>query len=135
VSSTVIPTVRYQNARAAITFLGDAFGFEAAVVVEGEGGLIDHAQLVHDAGMVMLGSARDDEFGRLMGGSGNPFRASVYVVIDDVSGHAARARAAGAEIIMEPEEEDYGGSNYTARDPEGNIWSFGSYDPWAPTAS
>lgn len=123
--------MRYQDAQAAIAFLGEAFGFEAALVVEGEGGLIEHAQLVFRGGMVMLGSARDDEFGRLMGGSGNRFRASVYVVVDDVSGHAARARKAGAEIIMEPEEQDYGGSSYTARDPEGNIWSFGSYDPRA----
>lgn len=123
--------MRYQDAQAAIAFLGEAFGFEAALVVEGEGGLIEHAQLVFRGGMVMLGSARDDEFGRLMGGSGSRFRASVYVVVDDVSGHAERAREAGAEILMEPEEQDYGGSNYTARDPEGNIWSFGSYDPWA----
>ena len=129
-SSTVIPTMRYRDAHRAIGFLVDAFGFEAAMVVEGENGLVDHAQLVHGTGMVMLGSARDDEFGNIMGGD-QPFRASVYVVVDDVDSHAAHARAAGAEILMEPKEEDYGGSNYTARDPEGNIWSFGSYDPWA----
>ncbi|MBT8192590.1 MAG: VOC family protein [Acidimicrobiia bacterium] len=123
--------MRYADARSAIEFLRTAFGFEAAMVVEGEGGLIDHAQLVHETGMVMLGSARDDEFGRLVGGSASPFKASVYVVVDDVASHAERARGAGAEIIMEPADEDYGGSNYTARDPEGNIWSFGSYDPWA----
>lgn len=54
-----------------------------------------------------------------------------YVIVQDVDGHCARARAAGAEIIMEPEDQDYGGRNYGARDPEGNAWSFGSYDPWA----
>jgi uncharacterized glyoxalase superfamily protein PhnB len=130
VSSRVIPTVRYQDAQAAIAFLVEAFGFETALVVEGEGGLVDHAQLVYGGGMVMLGSARDDQYGRLVGGSDRPFLASVYVVVDDVAGHAAQARAAGAEIIMEPDEQDYGGSSYTARDPEGNIWSFGSYNPW-----
>ncbi len=123
--------MRYQDARAAIAFLSEAFGFEPAMVIEGDGALIDHAQLVYQGGMVMLGSARDDEFGRLVGGSDHPFLASVYVVVDDVAAHAERARLAGAEIIMEPEEQDYGGSNYSARDPEGNIWSFGSYDPWA----
>ena len=54
----------------------------------------------------------------------------IYVMVHDVEAHAARARSAGAEIIMEPEEQDYGGSNYTCRDFEGNIWSFGSYNPW-----
>jgi uncharacterized glyoxalase superfamily protein PhnB len=123
--------MRYQDAKSAIAFLSEAFGFEQAMVIEGEGGLIDHAQLIYQGGMVMLGSARDDEYGRLVGGSELPFLASVYVVVDDVAAHAERARRAGAEIIMEPEEQDYGGSNYTARDPEGNIWSFGSYNPWA----
>ena len=125
--------MRYQDARAAITFLREAFGFEPAMVIEGDGGLIDHAQLVHGTGMIMVGSARDDEYGRLVGGSDQPFLASVYVVIDDVAGHAEQARGAGADILIEPEEQDYGGSSYTARDPEGNVWSFGSYDPWAPT--
>jgi uncharacterized glyoxalase superfamily protein PhnB len=125
--------MRYQDARAAITLLTEAFGFEPAMVIEGDGDTIDHAQLVHGTGMIMVGSARDDEYGRLVGGSDRPFLSSVYVVVDDVAGHAARARAAGAEIIMEPEDQDYGGSGYTARDPEGNIWSFGSYDPWAST--
>ena len=123
--------MRYADALAAIGFLTEAFGFEATFVVEGEGGRIDHAQLVHDTGMIMLGSARDDEFGSLVGGSERPFLSSVYVVVDDVSDHAERARAAGAEILMEPEDQDYGGSSYTARDPEGNVWSFGSYSPWA----
>jgi uncharacterized glyoxalase superfamily protein PhnB len=129
-TSTVIPAMRYRDAGAAIAFLTQAFGFEPALVSKGDGGLIDHAQLVHDTGMVMLGSARDDEYGRLVGGV-TPVRSSIYVVVADVSSHADRARAAGAEIVMEPEEQDYGGSNYIARDPEGNIWSFGSYDPWA----
>ena len=130
-ASKVIPTLRYKDARAAIEFLQRAFGFEAALVVEGAGGGIDHAQLVHDSGMIMIGSARDDEFGSLVGGADRPFHSSIYVVVDDVAGHAGRARAAGAKILMEPEEQDYGGSSYTAQDPEGNIWSFGSYDPWA----
>ena len=129
-ASKVIPTLRYQDAPEAIRFLTEAFGFEARFVVEGGGGLIDHAQLVLDTGMVMLGSARDDEYGRLVGGGDRPFKSSIYVVVRDVAAHADRARAAGAEILMEPEAQDYGGSSYTARDPEGNIWSFGSYDPW-----
>ena len=59
--SSVIPTLRYRNARAAIDFLVAAFGFQARMVVEGEGDAIDHAQLVLGTGMIMLGSHRDDE--------------------------------------------------------------------------
>ena len=129
-SSTVIPTLRYRDAKAAIGFLVSAFGFEAGLVVERDDGFIEHAQLVLGTGMIMLGSSRDDEYGRLVGGADPPV-SSIYVIVDDVAAHAESARAAGAEILMEPRNQDYGGSDYTARDPEGNIWSFGSYNPWA----
>ena len=128
-SSTVVPALRYADAVAAIEFLTNAFGFEARMVVEGPGGSIEHAQLVHGTGMVMLGSDRDDQFGTFVR-SGGRSSTSVYVVVDDVAAHAEVARAAGADIVSEPEEQDYGGSNYVVRDPEGNIWSFGEYTPW-----
>ena len=129
-SSTVIPALRYNNAPAAIEFLVNAFGFTAQMVVEGENGIIEHAQLVHGTGMVMLGSDRDNAFGEhVHSDAGSSI--SLYVIVDDVEAHADRARTAGAEIVMEPEEQDYGGSNYAAKDPEGNVWSFGDYSPWA----
>lgn len=133
-ASTIIPTLRYQDAPAAIDFLVEAFGFTVHARHQ-EGDVVEHAQLVLGDGMVMLGSVRrgsDREFDRLVTTAkeaGAP-TSTPYVVVDDVAAHAQRARAAGAEIVMEPEEQDYGGSNYTARDPEGNLWSFGSYDPW-----
>jgi len=133
VSSTVIPVLRYRDAPKAIEWLCDAFGFHARMVVESEPGVIAHAQLVHGTGMVMLGSAEDGEFGRqvaTVGTTGKP-TAAVYVVVEDVAAHAEHARSAGAEITIEPTEEDYGGRGYTCRDFEGNLWSFGSYDPWA----
>jgi uncharacterized glyoxalase superfamily protein PhnB len=129
-AATVIPALRYVDAPAAIDFLVEAFGFEARMVVEGETGSIEHAQLVHGSGMIMLGSDRDDEFGRLIGSDGGT-SISIYVIVDDVSAHAEVARSAGAEIVSEPVAQDYGGSNYTVRDPEGHIWSFGDYSPWS----
>ncbi|MDH3248371.1 MAG: VOC family protein [Acidimicrobiia bacterium] len=126
-SSTIIPALRYKDAPAAIEFLTKAFGFEVQMVVEGENDTIEHAQLVHGTGMIMLGSHRDDDFGQLLGSDG---RSSLYVIVDDVSAHAGAARAAGADIVSDTEEQDYGGSNYVARDPEGHIWSFGDYSPW-----
>ena len=132
-SSTVIPGLRYHDAARAVDWLCDAFGFDKHLVVPGAGGRIEHAQLSHGSGMVMLGSVGDDEFGRLVATAvetGRP-TGGIYVIVPDVEAHAERARAAGAEIVMEPEEQDYGGSNYTCRDFEQNIWSFGDYDPWA----
>jgi uncharacterized glyoxalase superfamily protein PhnB len=99
------------------------------MVVEGEEGVVEHAQLVHGTGMVMVGSDRNDEFGRIVHSSGRS-SISIYVVVEDVETHAAVARAAGADIVTEPEAQEYGGSNYVVRDPEGNVWSFGSYSPW-----
>jgi uncharacterized glyoxalase superfamily protein PhnB len=131
--STVIPAMRYRDANAAIEWLCKAFGFERHLVVPGENGTVAHAQLSFGNGMIMLGSAREDEFGRLVkpprdtGGIGTQ---STYVIVEDADAHYARAKAAGAEIVMEVEDQDYGGRLYACLDPEGHLWSFGTYDPW-----
>jgi uncharacterized glyoxalase superfamily protein PhnB len=131
--STVIPAMRYRDANAAIEWLCKAFGFEKHLVVPGENGTVAHAQLTFGNGMIMLGSAREDEFGqwvkppRETGGVGTQ---SAYVIVEDADAHHARAKTAGAEIVMEVEDQDYGGRLYACRDPEGHLWSFGTYDPW-----
>jgi len=56
-TATVIPTLRYYDARGAIDWLCEAFGFETHLVVPGENGTIAHEQLVFGNGMIMLGSA------------------------------------------------------------------------------
>ncbi|HEV2377120.1 MAG TPA: VOC family protein [Streptosporangiaceae bacterium] len=123
---TVIPSLRYTDARKAIQWLVDAFGFTASLVVDGEGDTVAHAQLTYGSGMVMLGSVSDGSDGRLATEQGP---AGIYVVVDDIEAHYATAREAGAEIIQELREEGYGGQGYTARDPEKNVWSFGTYQP------
>jgi len=133
-AATVIPTLRYKDAAAAIEWLCKAFGFERHLVVPGEDGAIVHAQLVFGNGMVMVGSARASDFDRLQkppGALGGAVSQSPYIVVDDVDEHYARAVAAGAEIVLELRDEDYGGRDYSCRDPEGHVWNFGSYDPWA----
>ena len=100
----------------------------------GEHGIIQHAQLIFDGGMIMLGSARDSEFDALQKpprSVGGISTQSAYIVVEDVDAHCARARAAGAEIVMAPEDQEHGGRFYACRDPEGHLWNFGSYDPWA----
>lgn len=131
--ATVIPTFRYRNAPAMIEWLCEAFGFEKHLVVPGDGGTIAHAQLVFGNGMVMLGSARDDEFGKLqqpLSSADSAVSSSPYVIVNDVDAHHARAVKAGARVVMPLKDEDYGGRGYSCRDPEGYVWSFGSYDPW-----
>jgi uncharacterized glyoxalase superfamily protein PhnB len=120
----VWPTLRATDARALIRFLVDAFGFEE-VVVHGDGDRVDHAQLAWPlGGGIMLGSARTDEGDawRLQPGT-----FGAYVVADDIDARHDRAAAAGAEILKEPYDTDYGSRDFLARDPEGNLWSFGTY--------
>ena len=132
-TATIILSLRYRDAPAAIDWLCEAFGFERHLVVPGEAGTIDHAQLVFGNGMIMLGSARDDGFGQLqkpLDAPGAPVSKSAYIVVSDVDAHHAGAVAAGAQVVMAPEDQRYGGRLYSCRDPEGNLWNFGSYDPW-----
>lgn len=137
VRPAIIPCLRYEDAPAAIDFLCRAFGFEQHSVYPNavDPTRIDHAQLVREGQMIMLSSVADSDHARdapmtTVAKAGGNTQAS-YVVLDDVDGHAARAQAEGAEIFMQPADQDYGGRSYSARDPEGNVWSFGSYDPWA----
>lgn len=131
-SSRVIPSLRYRDAKRAVNWLQDGFGFEPHLVVEGDDGRIEHAQFTYGSGMIMFGSSREGEYDEFVTAGADGGRATIglYVVVDDVDAHADTARAAGAEIVMEPEDQDYGGRLYTCLDFEGNVWSFGSYDPW-----
>ncbi|HSD76886.1 MAG TPA: VOC family protein [Solirubrobacteraceae bacterium] len=120
----IIPTFHYRDAPAAIDFLERAFGFERGQVFEGEGERqIAHAELRHGDGWVMLGSAGGD------GLSTRPGSGTCYVVTEDVDALHARAVAAGAEIVRELRDTDYGSRDFSARDPEGNVWNFGTYAP------
>lgn len=129
----IVYTLRYKNATAAVEWLCRAFNFEPNEVSADASGQVFHAELVYRNGMVMLGQARDDEFGRLqkpvldIGGVGT---ASPYVIVPDADAHNARARAAGAKIVMDLYDAGYGGRGYGCLDLEGNLWNFGTYDPW-----
>jgi uncharacterized glyoxalase superfamily protein PhnB len=120
----IIPTIRYNDARGAIDFLERAFGLQVKAVHENEDGTVGHSELTHGRGVVMVGSRKDGD--RFETG-----RAVIYVVVDDPDAHHDRAKAAGATIVMELTDQDYGSREYAAEDREGNIWSFGTYDPFA----
>jgi uncharacterized glyoxalase superfamily protein PhnB len=134
----MIPCLRYDDAPAAIAFLCRAFGFvrHAVYADDSDPKLIHHAQLTLNGAMVMLSSARPgeatDKYAWRTPAEAGGITMCIYGVIEDLDGHAAAARAAGAVIVTEPQDNPgYPGRGYSARDPEGNMWSFGSYDPFA----
>ncbi|MFI5758393.1 VOC family protein [Streptomyces sp. NPDC051569] len=126
---SICPSFLYEDAKAAIRTLRDAFGFTEVAVYEDDGGRVTHAELSYGNGMVMLGSkGREGVFARVMA-DGGPV--GVYVVVEDTDAHHARAVEHGVEILMPPRDQEYGSRDYMARDAEGNVWSFGTYAPGA----
>ncbi len=131
--STIIPCLRYRDAPAAIDWLCGAFGFTKHAVYA-DGNTVHHAQLTFGNGMLMLGSTdNDSEWGRQIAQPdeiGQRETQSPCVIVDDADAHYSRATAAGATIVQDIADQDFGGRGYSCRDPEGHLWWFGSYDPW-----
>jgi uncharacterized glyoxalase superfamily protein PhnB len=122
----IFPAIRYKDAPAAIEWLGKAFGFSRQFVAPGADGAIAHAELRLGPGTIMLGSERRPP------DPNNPWDEvafGIYVYVQDIDAHYARARAAGAEIARELADTDYGAREYSVRDLEGRLWSFGTYRP------
>jgi len=133
IGSTIIPGLRYRDAHAAIDFLCHAFGFTQHAVYENDNGGVEHAQLTYGSGMIMLGEVRDDAFGRrIVQPDDISDRATQCpcVTVVDCRAHYEQALAAGAIIVDDYAEKDYGDAGYSCRDPEGHLWYFGSYNPW-----
>jgi uncharacterized glyoxalase superfamily protein PhnB len=120
------PIVSYEDAAAAIEWLKQAFGAEEVGVHKDDDGKVVHMELSFEGAIVMGGSRGIGELaGRVQ--SGGP--AFVYLIVADPDAHHERARAARAEIVIPLRDEDYGSRGYSALDPEGNVWSFGTYRP------
>jgi uncharacterized glyoxalase superfamily protein PhnB len=133
--STVIPALRYRNAPAAIEWFCQVLGFARHVVYEGPDGTIGHAELTLNGGMIMLGSAKDDEFARSYRSpddlEGVETRGA-YIVVADADAAHERAVAAKAKIIRPLQGTPYGSREFAVKDLEGHSWSVGTYDPWKP---
>ena len=124
----IYPTFRYRDAPAMIDWLCTAFGFEVdAKYMDGD--KVAHAQLSFGSSMIMLGSVRNDDYGRIVGGPARDGGKSTYIAVDDADEAFARAKKAGATILEEPVDRDYGSREFMCADPEGNVWSFGTYWP------
>ncbi len=110
------PFTRFADAEGVLEWFSRAFGFKERVVYRGDEGNVHHAEMSLGPGIFMFGE-------------GDPSEQGVYVAVEDVDAHYARAKAAGAEIVREIEDTPYDSREYTARDPEGHLWSFGTYRP------
>jgi uncharacterized glyoxalase superfamily protein PhnB len=126
---SIYPVLRYDDPAAAIRFLIDAFGFTEHEIHRGPGGEIAHAELSFDNGMVMLGPSGGPEALFDTGAQ------SIYVVATDVDALHDRAVAVGADNVYPLTDQDYGSRDFSAKDPGGNVWSFGTYRPTLARAS
>jgi uncharacterized glyoxalase superfamily protein PhnB len=125
-----IAFLTYADAPAAIDWLEQAFGFERASVHEGPDGTIAHAELRLGDSMVMLGTAGDNDLGLKTPRELGAVNQGVYLIVDDgIDAHYERAVAADAEVVRALHDTDYGSRDYIVRDPEGNLWSVGTYRP------
>jgi uncharacterized glyoxalase superfamily protein PhnB len=134
--STIVPSLRYRNALAAIDWLIRAFGFEKqAVYLAPDNVTVMHAQLTFGNGMIMLGSVDNgSESGKLMvqpDEIGLRETKGIYLIVNDADAVHATAKAASAEMVLDIRDMDYGGRAFTCRDLEGHLWNIGTYDPWA----
>jgi len=122
----IFPALHYRDPEAALEWLKHTFGFEEKAVYRGDDGRIQHAELRLGDGLIMFGGVPTDA--ELSNDRQPPV--AIYVVVSDPDGHYERARAGGAEIVRELADQPYGSREYSARDPEGILWSFGTYDPY-----
>ncbi len=125
--TSIYPVFKYRDARAAIEFLCEAFGFERHAAYEGDDGVIHHAELRFGEDYIMLGQTSE-------GSLDIPAGAAGYIAVEDPDGLHDRSKAAGAEITRGLTDQDYGSREFGAKDPEGNAWSFGTYRPSAASS-
>lgn len=125
-TATFSPALFYRDPFAALDFLEQAFGFERTMVITDEEGNLGHSQMSYGAGggTIMVGTEWSEDH-KSPASVGRKCTQTVHVHMEeDIDAHCARARAAGAEILAEPQDQFYGDRTYRARDPEGHMWTF-----------
>ncbi len=117
---TITPYLLYEDAAAALDFLSCAFGFQEERRITASDGHVGHAEMRFGDGEIHLGQPGRPTSPRMYGGT----PVLLYVYVEDVDEHCSRARAAGADIVDEPADQEYGERRYHCRDPEGHSWYF-----------
>jgi uncharacterized glyoxalase superfamily protein PhnB len=132
--SSVIPGLRYRNAKTMTSWLCEVFGFEKQFVYVGPGDIVMHAQLTFGNGMVMVGSVGNETSATNLFKQpdeiGGAETQTPYLIVSDLDAVYSRAKAAGARILLDLEEKAHGGKAFTCADPEGHVWHVGTFDPW-----
>lgn len=123
--SNIIPALFYKDPAAALAWLEKAFGLETRLLVTDASGGVAHAEMSYGRGRITVGPGAWIDWAKSPGEVGGANTAAIHIMVDDVDAHCATARAAGAVITMEPEDQFYGDRSYRARDPEGHNWTFG----------
>lgn len=133
VAGGLVPALRYKDVRAAATWLCNAFGFEEHRIIEDADGSVRYAQLSCGASMIMLcpvGGSAFDAYMVQPSEAENRETQACYVFVPDALAHKSRALEAGAELVLDIDGGEGKGQGYSCRDPEGHVWSFGTYNPW-----
>src|SRR5215831_15616785 len=125
---TIVPTLRYRDVATAIDWLCNTLGFEEHLVVKAEDGSVRYAELTFGNGMIMLGPV--DGTGHDKAEPADIGQAETYLFAPDAAAHCDRAKAAGAQILLDIDDVHSDGRGYSCRDLEGHVWNFGTYDPW-----
>lgn len=130
----LVPALRYRDCSRALEFLTGIFGFVEGGVYRDDEGKVQHAELWLGSSAIMLGPVADTPFGRVMRqpDEAGGVTASLFCVVGDPDAHFARSQAAGFEIILPLRDESYGSREYSVRDPEGHVWTFGTYQMQRP---
>jgi len=126
----IFATFRYADPAAMVEWLRETIGFTVKARYP-ETGEIAHAELAFGSSMIMLGAARNDDYGAMVGGPGENGGKSLHIAVDDVDALFERVQASGAAIEQGLTDRDYGSREFICRDPENNVWCFGTYWPKA----
>lgn len=119
--TVITPYVFYENVSSALERLSKAFGLRERFRMPGPDGKVAHAEMELADGVVMMGAPGPDYQSPAKHGHQDQM---LYVYVDDVDAHYERAKAAGAKIVAEPEDQFYGDRRYGAEDIEGHLWNF-----------
>ncbi|CAN7186616.1 VOC family protein [Caulobacter sp. LjRoot300] len=126
IRSALTSALCYRDPKAALKFLEAAFGFDLAMLIEDNDGNLAHAEMSFGDGLVMIGNEWTAQHKSPVSIDGFNTQ-SVHIHLEgDIDAHCERARAAGAEILMEPADQFYGDRTYRCRDPEGHFWTVGA---------